>query len=95
MRQVQFTELRDRAFDLGFNTLGMIPAQPGRRLQAYFDWIEKQQHGEMAYLARPDRLSRRRDLNVILPGVQSIICLGLDYYTQRMPAQIATGRNIK
>ena len=39
-------------------------------------------HGEMGYLARPDREIRRRDLNEILPGVRSMLLVGLDYRTQ-------------
>jgi epoxyqueuosine reductase len=36
-------------------------------------------HGEMGYLARPDRVARRRDLSIILPGAQSMIVVALDY----------------
>ncbi len=43
-------------------------------------------HGDMGYLAREDRLARRRNLNVILPGVQSIIMVGLDYHALQLPA---------
>lgn len=46
-------------------------------------------HGRMDYLARPDRINRRQDLNVILPGVQTIICVGLDYATPPLPPAIA------
>ncbi len=33
----------------------------------------------MRWMARPDRVARRRDLNVILPGVRSLVVVGLDY----------------
>lgn len=36
-------------------------------------------HGAMGYMARPDRQARRRDLHVILPGVRSLVVVGLDY----------------
>jgi epoxyqueuosine reductase len=36
-------------------------------------------------MARPDRQARRRDLNVILPGVRSLVMVGLDYHTLRLP----------
>ena len=39
----------------------------------------------MGYLARPDRLARRRDLDVILPGARSLVIVGLDYHTLRLP----------
>ncbi len=39
----------------------------------------------MGYMAREDRRARRRDLNVILPGVRSLIMVGLDYSTLKLP----------
>ncbi|MCA9980198.1 MAG: DUF1730 domain-containing protein, partial [Anaerolineales bacterium] len=74
---------------LGFNMVGVVPAVPSKRLGAYLRWVEQERHGAMGYLARPDRLARRRDLQVILPGVQSMVCVGLDYYTQPVPEAIA------
>ncbi len=47
----------------------------------------------MGYLARPDRLARRQDLNVILPGVRSLVLVGLDYRTLDLPAAIANDRS--
>jgi epoxyqueuosine reductase len=46
----------------------------------YLDWIAAGHHGDQAYLARPDRLARRRDLRVILPGVHSLVVVGLHYW---------------
>lgn len=45
-------------------------------------------HGEMGYLAREDRQSRRHDLNVILPGVRSLIIVALDYHALHLPESI-------
>jgi epoxyqueuosine reductase len=81
--------LKQKAYELGFNMVGVVPAVPGRRLDAYLNWIEQSYHGLMGYLARPDRLARRQDLNVILPGVQSLVCVGLDYHTMRVPDEVA------
>jgi epoxyqueuosine reductase len=81
--------LEEKIRELGFNFCGLIPAQPARRLDAYLAWIEQERHGKMGYLARPDRIIRRRDLNVILPGVQTIICVGLNYFPGELPAHIA------
>ncbi len=86
----QLTEaLKQEAFRLGFNMVGLIPAQPARRLAAYLRWIDQERHAQMGYMARPDRVVRRQDLNVILPNVQTIVCVGLDYYTQSIPPPIA------
>ena len=81
-------QIRAKARQLGFSTVGIIPAAPARHLAAYERWIAAEMHGAMGYMARPDRVIRRQDLNVILPNVQSIICVGLDYYTLALPPEI-------
>lgn len=82
------TELKTHARQLGFNLVGISPARPAPHLEAYFRWIEAGLHGEMGYMARADRVTRRRDLNVILPGVRSLIIVGLDFHTLRLPDSI-------
>lgn len=82
--------LKQRALELGFNRVGVIRAAPARRLDAYIRWIAEGKHGEMGYLARPDRLDRRRDPNIILPGVRSMVVVGLDYYTPPPPRTITS-----
>ncbi len=81
--------LRQKAAELGFTMIGVTPAQPARRLEAYMRWVEAEMYGRMTYMARSDRIIRRQDLHVILPGVKTIICVGLDYYTHRLPDAIA------
>lgn len=75
--------------ELGFNLVGVVAAQPGLRLSAYLAWLERQYHGEMGYLGRPDRVARRQDPALILPGLAAIVCVGLDYYTLRLPPEVA------
>jgi len=76
---------RRQAAALGFSQVGIIPAAPSPTLDAYLRWIEAGLHGAMGYLARPDRVERRRDLSVILPGVQSLIVVALAYGTRAIP----------
>lgn len=71
--------LKTRALELGFNLVGVARAEPSPTLAAYERWIDAGMQGSMGYLARPDRLARRRDLNVILPGVRTLIIVGVDY----------------
>ncbi len=84
-----YRQLEVKARALGFDLVGAVPARPGRRLEAYMRWIEAGMHGRMGYLARPDRIIRRQELHVILPGVQSILMVGLNYHTLKLPAAIA------
>jgi epoxyqueuosine reductase len=71
--------LKSKAVELGFNLVGITTAQPSPTLAAYFRWIDAGMHGTMGYMARPDRQARRRDLNMILPGVRSLVVVGVDY----------------
>lgn len=86
----------NRARDLGFDLVGVAPAYPTARLSspkspylnAYHSWLACGYHGEMGYLARPDRVERREDPAKLLPGVRSIICVGLNYYPGALPVDL-------
>jgi epoxyqueuosine reductase len=81
--------IKECARELGFDRVGVTPALPSPRLDAYLDWIGAGMHGQMAYMARPDRVARRRDLELILPGVRSMVVVALDYFTLPPPPEIA------
>ncbi|MFN2123234.1 MAG: tRNA epoxyqueuosine(34) reductase QueG [Candidatus Promineifilaceae bacterium] len=83
------SELRQRAADLGFNSVGVSIAAPAQRLYTYLRWLEDGRYGEMGYMARPDRVERRQNPQVILPGIRSIISVGLSYSTIKIPPDIA------
>lgn len=79
---------RQQAAALGFSQVGIIPAAPSPTLDAYLRWIGEGMHGAMGYMARPDRVARRRDLSVILPGVRSLIVVAQEYGTRAIPENI-------
>ena len=70
---------KERALQAGFNLVGITPAEPSPYLSAYIKWLNAQMFGEMNYLARDDRIRRRKDLSEILPGVRSLVVVGFDY----------------
>lgn len=74
--------VKDAARDLGFNLCGVTPARPSPTLHAYLRWIERGMQGAMGYMARDDRVRRRRDLREILPGAKSLVVVGLDYFAR-------------
>lgn len=78
-------KLRREAARVGLQALTVTGPSPAETLPAYEAWVEAGYHGEMGYLARPDRLARRRDLNVILEGVQSVILVALPYWPDTLP----------
>ncbi|MFZ0546115.1 MAG: tRNA epoxyqueuosine(34) reductase QueG [Candidatus Promineifilaceae bacterium] len=89
MSQALTTRLKEQARRVGFSMAGVVAARPGRRLAAYQQWLANGYQGTMTYLSRPDRVARREGLDVILSGVRSILCVGLDYETIQLPPHIA------
>ena len=77
-----------KAYDLGFELVGVAPVYPVPYLEAYQSWIDHGYHGEMVYMARPDRVERRENPDRIVPGVRSVICVGLNYYPGPMIADV-------
>ncbi len=67
-------EVKQHAESLGFARARVTTPEPASRFAQYRAWVEEGQHGEMAYLAREDRLARRADLDLVLPGVQAVLC---------------------
>lgn len=71
--------LRARAERLGFTLFGVAPADPSEHLDNYRAWVAGELHGEMGYLARPDAVARRGDLDGSLSGVESVVVVGHEY----------------
>ncbi len=71
--------LRDLAHELGFSGFGIAPAQLDKAGQHFQKWLADGMAGEMSYIARGE--DKRLDLDKVLPGVQSVICLSTNYLT--------------
>ena len=82
-------QIRSEALQLGFDLAGIAPISPVPHVDAYRDWIAHGYHGEMGYMARPDRVERRDNPGVILPGARAIVCVGLNYYPGPLPGDLA------
>lgn len=80
--------VKAQAQALGFNLCGITPARPAPHLEAYLRWIDQGLHGSLNYMARPDRVARRRDLNEILSGARSMILVALDYHQLPLPEAV-------
>jgi epoxyqueuosine reductase len=81
-------QISAQAHRLGFDLVGIAPALLSATLDRYQDWLRDCYHGEMAYLARPDAVSRRRDPAATLPGVQSVVTVGVNYHTDPLPTSL-------
>ena len=78
--------IKERAYELGFDLVGIAPAGLALHAQEYADWIAAGYAGELAYMTRDPE--RRSDPRRVLPGAQSVIVVGLSYYTMDVPDEI-------
>jgi epoxyqueuosine reductase len=84
--------IREEAARLGFFRMGVARAGllPGsERLDR---WLREGMHGEMRYMAR--QAAKRKDPDLVLPDVRSIITLAAGYYAGAGPEADATAARI-
>ena len=77
------TEMVARAArELGLDRVGVV-SDPTTEHAPFLEWwIDRGFHGEMAYLARPESLARRRDLRETLREFSSAIVVAQEYGTE-------------
>ncbi|MDP2576713.1 MAG: tRNA epoxyqueuosine(34) reductase QueG [Candidatus Palauibacterales bacterium] len=74
--------MKRRAHELGFDLVGIAPAERPTHADFYVDWLERGHGGTMNYLARPDAVARRLDPASALSGARSIILVALNYHNR-------------
>jgi len=75
------SELAAKAWEVGFDLVGVTPALPFAHLDFYKGWLDRGFHGEMSYLS--SQLSLRSDPRNLLPSARSVVAVGLNYYQPR------------
>jgi epoxyqueuosine reductase len=70
--------IRHRALELGFDECCFTSAAAPESAGHFTDWIQRQQHGEMAWLAR--NIDKREDPQQVLPGAKSLVILAASYH---------------
>ena len=71
------------ALALGFDRVGRAAAQSGPDTARFADWLERGFAGEMDYLGR--RSAERLDPSLVMPGVRTILVVGLSYEPREGP----------
>jgi epoxyqueuosine reductase len=72
-----------KAYELGFHLAGVasVPPEPAAAEQEatahLAAWLNQGYQAQMQWMGH----SKRRDIRNVLPGVQSVICVALNYYT--------------
>lgn len=72
--------VRRRGIELGFDLLGIAPAERPAHADSYLDWLGRGYDGEMSYLRRPDAIERRLDPSRALAEARSLVMVALNYY---------------
>lgn len=72
-------QIKQKAIDLGFHKVGIacvddVETQPESPLQR---WLAQGYHADMTWMESP----KRQDVRLVMPSVQSVICVALNYYT--------------
>ena len=86
--------IRQEAGRLGFDPVGIAAVPGGPRLAlrsaALERWLAAGHQASMGWMADP----RRRQVELLLPGVRSLVAVGLSYYVaaERAPGSLAVAR---
>jgi epoxyqueuosine reductase len=75
--------IKRKARELGFDLVGIAPADPSAHREYVREWLDTGKAGEMHYLAR--RFEERVDPGVYLPGAASVVCVAKNYYADLDP----------
>ena len=87
-------DLKQQARQLGFDPVGLSntgdPGQLSLRTAALQRWLQAGHQGGMGWMTDP----RRQQIEALLPGVASVLAVGLNYYVdvQRRPGALAVAR---
>lgn len=71
--------VKDKALELGFSLAGVTAPDPPPHLAFYRQWLNAGYHGDMGWMASDRSIARRADPDLVLPGCESILCLGFPY----------------
>lgn len=75
--------VKRKAVDLGFDLVGVAPAEPTRYRAYLREWLDAGKAASMHYLAR--RFEERADPRAYLPGAVSVVCVATNYHTPLEP----------
>lgn len=79
--------IKDKAYELGFDLIGVAPAGRARHAGAFRRWLAQGYAAEMAsWLGREPQ--RREDPGQVLPGARSVVAAGLSYFVLDPPAEL-------
>lgn len=89
---INSSQIKQKAAELGFHQVGIAAideeqmAIASQRLQA---WLALGYHADLAWMENP----KRQDIRLVMPDIQSVIAVAINYYTpQQRPEGAAYGK---
>ena len=80
-------QIQTRAHELGFELVGITPAERSQTIQRYRQWIANGYASKMGYLER--HLPLKEDTRTLLQEAKSVISLAMNYWTLDTPKDLA------
>ncbi|MFQ5613055.1 MAG: epoxyqueuosine reductase, partial [Anaerolineae bacterium] len=78
--------LKEKAYDLGFDLIGVAPAELAPHADAYRRWLARGYAAQMEWLARDP--ARRADPRRVVAGARSVVVVGLSYFLLDPPPEL-------
>ncbi len=75
------TRLQDKARELGFAACGVAAASESQTHGRFVEWLDRDFHATMNWIARPDAVEKRADVARVLANAKSVICVAMHYRT--------------
>ena len=76
--------IKAEAKRLGFDLVGIAPAEPSAWGDQFRKWLADGNAGTMGWLEK--RVNERLDPATYFPGVKSVVCVAMNYYTNLAPS---------
>jgi epoxyqueuosine reductase len=73
--------IKEQAKALGFAACGIAPATPSTTHSHLLSWLLHGHNASMRWMEREDAIEKRGDLQKVVPGAKSVVCVALHYRT--------------
>ena len=93
VRNIDKSLIKSWAYEIGFDLVGIAPAEPSEHGEYLRKYLKCGRHGQMQYLAR--NVEKRLDPRLLMPGARSIICAAINYFNylpRKVSDSIQSGR---
>jgi len=75
---ISSSKIKQKALELGFHKVGIASANEfGSEINRLQRWLNKGYQADLEWMTNP----KRQDLKGVMPEIQSVICVALNYYT--------------